>query len=304
MEYLIVCSTRNQENIGKVTCCGLLVIRLVSMEKYSDLQPILRIFSQTHIFSMQKRPYCLHSSGAGTAAPVAVMLRSQYPDIRCLCIAPPGGLFSEGLATRCQSFVTTYVHNTDLVPRISTQTVERLRDKVLQMVARIKVPKRQMIKIYKSGKKLSELPCGLKELLHDADAIPESHFKAQLDRFKQSQKERQNSSKIPLHPPGKFIHFVKTMSSQEQRIILQGRFMMGDIFNCFTCDRFVAEDKYAPRYAALSDFDDIIISSTLISDHMVETVELAFMFAADAFGVDPSEPPPPMPVDITAMNAD
>mmetsp|Transcript_2186 Transcript_2186/g.3791 ORF Transcript_2186/g.3791 Transcript_2186/m.3791 type:complete len:228 (+) Transcript_2186:1467-2150(+) len=227
------------------------------------------------------------------------MLRGQYPNLRCLCYAPPGGLFSERLATRCRSFVTTYVLNTDLVPRISTQTVERLRDEVLQTIARIKVPKQLVFQIHRGGKKLSELPFGLKDLLHDADAIPDSTFKSQLNRFEERQRERQqHTSEIPLHPPGKFIHLVKTMSSREQRAFHQG------IFNCFTCDRFVAQDKYAPRYAAMSDFDDILVSSTLISDHMVETVEQAFMFAAEEFGVDPSEPPHSMPAECSAVNAD
>jgi len=237
-----------------------------------------------------------HSLGAGTAAPLALMLRSQYPDLRCLCFAPPGGLFSEGLATRCQSYITTYVLNADLVPRISTRTLEHMRDEVLQMIARIKVPKKLIFEINRSGKKLSESPFGLKlkDLLHDADTIPESDFKADLNRFEQREKKNLNISKIPLHPPGKFIHLVKTMSSQEQRIFQQGRFMPFDLFNCFTCDKFVAEDKYAPRYAVLSDFDDIVISSTLISDHMIEAVELAFFHAAEAFGVDPSGPPPAM----------
>lgn len=237
-----------------------------------------------------------HSLGAGTAAPVAVMLRQQYPGLRCLCFAPPGGLFSEGLAVQCQSFMKTYVLNTDLVPRISTRTVNRLRDKVLRMIARIKVPKRQIIQIHQSGKKLSELRIQLKDLLHDANAIPASQFKDQLDQFYQRQSEGKDTQSVPLHPPGKFIHLVKTVSSQEQRIFLQGRFMLGDLFNCFTCDRFVAYDKYAPRYAELSDFDDIIISSTLISDHMVEAVEWAFNSTAVAFGVDPSEPPLTMPL--------
>eukprot|EP00581_Thalassiosira_minuscula_P001136 CAMPEP_0183734882 /NCGR_PEP_ID=MMETSP0737-20130205/45033_1 /TAXON_ID=385413 /ORGANISM="Thalassiosira miniscula, Strain CCMP1093" /LENGTH=804 /DNA_ID=CAMNT_0025968495 /DNA_START=326 /DNA_END=2740 /DNA_ORIENTATION=+ len=236
-----------------------------------------------------------HSLGAGTAAPLAIMLRSQYPNLRCLCFAPPGGLFSKGLATRSQSFVTTYVLNTDLVPRISTRTVERLRDEVLQMIPRIKVSKRQLVRIHKSGKKFCELQIGLEDLLYDIDDIPDSSFKAQLDQFKRVKKESPKSNKIPLYPPGKFIHLVKTMSSQEQRVLQQGRFMLSDLFNCFTCDRFVLDDKYAPRYCTMNDFDDIIISSTLISDHMVETVESAFMFTADAFGVDPSEPPPPIP---------
>jgi len=237
-----------------------------------------------------------HSLGAGTAAPVALMLRNKYPNLRCLCFGPPGGLFSKNLATRCEDFVTTFIVNADLVPRIAPRTVILLRDEVLQMIARIKVPKRQLFRIHRGAKKVNELPCGIKDLLYDADDIPDSEFKTQLDRFRAMQQAKDNEqigvTKIPLHPPGKFVHLVKTKSKDETRMFLQGRFMMSDIFNCLTCDRFVPEEEYAPRYANISDFDEIVVSSTLVSDHMVEQVELALNFAATSFGIDPSEPPP------------
>jgi len=235
-----------------------------------------------------------HSLGAGTAAPVALMLRNKYPDLRCLCFAPPGGLFSKDLAARCEDFVTTYVVNTDLVPRISARTVEQLRDEVLTMIARIKVPKRQLAQIHRSAKKVNELPCGMKELLYDADAIPDSEYKIQLDRFRRFQETKERDRvdpSIPLYPPGRFIHLVKTKSSNESRMTLQGRFMISDIFNMVTCDKFVPEEEYVPRWAYLSDFDEIVVSSTLVSDHMVDIVESSLGGVADAFGVDPSRPP-------------
>ena len=170
-----------------------------------------------------------------------------------------------------------------------------MRDKVLQMIARIKVPKRTLIRMHRSADKVSDLPCGMKDLLYDVDEIPPSKFKTQLDNFQYLQNEKMEISgpSVPLHPPGKFIHFVKTTSSEEQRILLQGRFMMYDLFNCFTCDRFVAEEGFTPTHAEISDFDEIVVASTLISDHMVESVESAFDSTARVFGVDPSEAPKP-----------
>lgn len=221
------------------------------------------------------------------------MLRSRYPDLRCLCFAPPGGLFSEGIAARSKDFVSTYVHADDVVPRISTQAIEKLRDEALQMIARIKVPKCQLMRIHRSGKKLSELTVGLEDLLHPIDAIPDCEFKAQLERFKQRQRVLK-TARVHLHLPGRIVHLVREISGQEQRNFHQGRFQLGNIFHFATCDRFVAEEKYTPRYAAPSDFDDIVVSSKLVSDHMVETVEVALNFAAEAFGVDPSSCTPSM----------
>ena len=33
-----------------------------------------------------------HSLGAGTAAILAILLRDQYPELRCFAYSPPGGL--------------------------------------------------------------------------------------------------------------------------------------------------------------------------------------------------------------------
>ena len=236
-----------------------------------------------------------HSLGAGTAAPVALMLRSAYPDLQCICYAPPGGLFSKGLAMRCEEFVTTYVLSTDLVPRISARTVRKLRDRLLQAVSRIKVPKRQLVQIHRSAQRVNELPCGINDILYDASEVPQSEFKSQLDRFHKLQEgrdaEKKEEAKIALHPPGRLIHLVKTKSKDEGRVLLQGRFMINDIFNCFTCDRFAPEEEFAPRWAEMSDFDTIVVSSTLVSDHMVEINEYALGQVSKAFGIDPSRPP-------------
>lgn len=233
-----------------------------------------------------------HSLGAGTAAPVALMLRKEYPDLQCICYAPPGGLFSKGLAIRCKDFVTTYVLSTDLVPRISARTVRQLRDKLLQAISRIKVPKRQLVQIHHSAQRVNELPCGINDIMYDASEIPQSEFKSRLDRFQKLQKDRdadkKEEAKITLHPPGRFVHLVKTKSKDEGRILSQGRFMINDIFNCFTCDRFAPAEEFAPRWADMSDFDTIVVASTLISDHMVEVNEYALGQVAEAFGIDPS----------------
>lgn len=41
----------------------------------------------------------------------------------------------------------------------------------------------------------------------------------------------------------------------------------------------------------MSDFDTIVVSSTLVSDHMVEINEYALGQVSKAFGIDSSQPP-------------
>merc|ERR1712157_443591 len=62
-----------------------------------------------------------HSLGAACAAFLAIMLKPMYPGLKCLCYCPPGCCMTAGVATYCEQFVLSFIHNTDLVPRLSHQ---------------------------------------------------------------------------------------------------------------------------------------------------------------------------------------
>ena len=47
-----------------------------------------------------------HSLGAGTATILALLLRQQYPNLRCYAYSPPGGLLR---------FITNYSHQLQLM---------------------------------------------------------------------------------------------------------------------------------------------------------------------------------------------
>jgi sn1-specific diacylglycerol lipase len=80
-----------------------------------------------------------HSLGAGCATILGFMLRKRFPSLRVTAISPPGGFLSEKLATGCKDFVTSFVLDSDLVPRLSVKTMEHIRDEVLSLIGRIKV---------------------------------------------------------------------------------------------------------------------------------------------------------------------
>jgi len=50
-----------------------------------------------------------HSLGAGTATILALKLKNEYPDIRCIAYSPPGGLVSEALSDYTKSFVMSII---------------------------------------------------------------------------------------------------------------------------------------------------------------------------------------------------
>jgi len=69
-----------------------------------------------------------HSLGAGCATLLGYIFRQRFPDLRVIAISPPGGFLSWRLATECNDFVTSFVLDSDLVPRLSLATMEQMRN--------------------------------------------------------------------------------------------------------------------------------------------------------------------------------
>ena len=74
-----------------------------------------------------------HSLGAGTAVILALKLKSEYPNIKCIAFSPPGGLISQHLAEYTRSFVMSVVIGDDIVPRLSVHTVHNLKADILKV---------------------------------------------------------------------------------------------------------------------------------------------------------------------------
>ena len=55
----------------------------------------------------------------------------------------------------CKEFCTSFVLDSDLVPRLSVDSVEHLRNEVLELIGRVKVPKKEVVEHAFSG----GLPC-------------------------------------------------------------------------------------------------------------------------------------------------
>lgn len=80
-----------------------------------------------------------HSLGGGTGALLTYMMRRDYPSARCIAISPIGGLLNAPFAEQCGEFVLSAVLGKDMVPRLSVTSMERMRDEVLDLIARSKV---------------------------------------------------------------------------------------------------------------------------------------------------------------------
>ncbi|XP_056017881.1 diacylglycerol lipase-beta-like isoform X2 [Ostrea edulis] len=88
---------------------------------------------------------CGHSLGAGAAAMLALLLKSEYPDVRCFAFSPPGGLLSYNASVFCRDFVCSVILGRDFIPRLGLVSMEDLKAKTLQCIVNSKVPKYRVL---------------------------------------------------------------------------------------------------------------------------------------------------------------
>lgn len=122
-----------------------------------------------------------HSLGGGCAAVLALMLRPKFPSLKCLCFEPPA-VMSARVAE--QDFITSFVLDADIVPRLSYHSLEKLRSDMLDLIARIKVPKYQIMAGVSKAKTFAESNA---ETLHKSASIHPSTFSRNLEKFKEHQ---------------------------------------------------------------------------------------------------------------------
>lgn len=92
-----------------------------------------------------------HSLGAGTAVILALKLKAQYPNIKCIAYSPPGGLISSALADYTKSFVMSVVLGDDIVPRLSLHSVHNLKADILKALHACHLPKYKIAWKYSIG---------------------------------------------------------------------------------------------------------------------------------------------------------
>ncbi|GMS87447.1 hypothetical protein PENTCL1PPCAC_9622, partial [Pristionchus entomophagus] len=73
---------------------------------------------------------CGHSLGAGVASLLTLLLKQQYPSVRCYSFSPPGCVISENGQSEMEAHVMSVVSGDDVVPRMSYQSMHKLRENV------------------------------------------------------------------------------------------------------------------------------------------------------------------------------
>ncbi|KAF8776834.1 diacylglycerol lipase-beta-like [Argiope bruennichi] len=200
-----------------------------------------------------------HSLGAGAAALLAVLLRPIYPNLRCYSFSPPGGLMSLEGVKYTEDFVMSIALGDDLVPRLSVPNIEDMKRKLLNCISDCEQPKCKIFlhKLFDCiGKKPSQTDASTAPLSrpllehfgqtnscgnYTTNSSQEGSSESSVSSGQTAVHSR-HSAPVPLYIPGRMLHLSRTDSG------------------------------YNGRWVSYDYFNQIIISPTMLSDHMVYNV--------------------------------
>jgi sn1-specific diacylglycerol lipase len=198
-----------------------------------------------------------HSLGAGVAALLALLLRPGYPNIFCYSYSPPGALMSLELATYSAEFVVTCFVGLDVVPRVSYATVEDLKVKVVRMVAASRAPKWSLI--------AHSFPfgcCGIYYCCGCSCCCPGDEV---IDNeFLVSQEVENNITKLKTP-----FYQLRHIENERQR---KRMYLPGKVLHLQHDVKHDGTHQYTAVWANTQDFQKIVISNKMISDHLAHTV--------------------------------
>ncbi|KAL7567921.1 hypothetical protein ACA910_019634 [Epithemia clementina (nom. ined.)] len=233
-----------------------------------------------------------HSLGAGAGAMLSYLLRQQFPTLKCAAFSPPGCTLSWDLAIKCQEWCTSFVLDSDIVPRLSVESMEAWRDELLDVIGRIKVSKIEVFK--RSWKMLKKQPRAappeidlermsesleddMAEILYKPDEVPETEYQRQLERYKRLQQEQRNLRRgnVSLYPPGRIIHYVKTDE--------KGAVVVGGVVKCLTCFTTNFHFEYTPIRINNDGLREIAITPRMLNDHFPDRVRQVAEEVAKAY---------------------
>ncbi|GKY94521.1 hypothetical protein MPSEU_000417900 [Mayamaea pseudoterrestris] len=214
-----------------------------------------------------------HSLGAATCTILGFMLRPTFPSLRCVNYGPPGCCLTWEMATSCHDWCSSFILDTDLLSRLNRDSMESLRDEVLELFGLIKVPKIEIVERLLQN-------ASLDDILFDPDHVPDSDYRRRLERFKAIQRERRLSRgslrDVRLFPPGKIVHLVKT---GEQQSFIRG------VQKCLTCWTSNVGFEYTPVRVENDDLNEIIVSSTMGTDHFPNRIRDILETMSNTYGL-------------------
>ena len=212
---------------------------------YNDLKKY-RVLKQLYAEDSPYKEHNLvvvgHSLGGGCAQVLSLLLRPAFPGLKCYAYEPPGCIFEDDLCSKSKEWITSIVRGDDVVPRLTQPNLESLRDEFFDVTAQIKVQKIKAFFDVRAPCPNSHLVSrNARILCRKAQIDRDTSFSEKLRVFRNERVEK-NRESTKLYIAGKIIHLVDTT---------------GD------------ETKYVPYWASPYEFNQVVLSSKMLSDHSV-----------------------------------
>jgi pimeloyl-ACP methyl ester carboxylesterase len=145
-----------------------------------------------------------HSFGAGVAMLVALSLRSRHPSIRCFGMGMPSAVVDSRTAAEAKDYCSVIIQGSDIVSRLSTQSLARMRTHILDAIARARANKFMIMQALIKG---DADDATLGRLMHAEGQAPRSAFLDQMHEFLRETAEREALfDEEELYMPGRIYH--------------------------------------------------------------------------------------------------
>ncbi|XP_028159194.1 sn1-specific diacylglycerol lipase beta-like isoform X2 [Ostrinia furnacalis] len=190
-----------------------------------------------------------HSLGAAISTLLGIKLKPKYPHLKVFAFSTPSGLLSRDAARYTEGFVMTVGVGDDLVMRISLKSAQMFRDRLLETMHATNLPKYRIL---------------LKGLRYMFFTIPETDlntvFNAPTDDIEAN-----------LIGP---TRLVRSVSYDIERMYIAGRILHIVPHKPAGIDRSALdrEPKYKLRWANAEDFAELVVTPSMLVDHMPENV--------------------------------
>jgi sn1-specific diacylglycerol lipase len=265
-------ATDRYKSISSEYChSGILLCSMNILRELHQNQKLHRLLlGDTPSFPSYKLVVTGHSLGAGVAAMISVLLEPFVQErgiqMQCMCFAPPGSTVTKNLAER--EYITTVVLGSDAIPRLSLDSIEHLRNDTLEMIARAKIPKHQILQKNfhytiddDNVVDLSKI-CEVSPLYCTRNDIPDTAFRDDLRKYFAYQKKVKSYREhaigaTKLMMPGRqIIHLVDVeVNTGPSHIAAMSQPPM------------ITSPRYKAIWANPEDFTEIELAPTWCSDH-------------------------------------
>ena len=231
--------------------------------------PYVRCFDVFVALDATKELNGQSDSPQGIAALLCHLLLPKHPHAIAYAYSPPGCLLSSAAASYFSAFCTSVVLGDDLVPRLSSASLERLKRQIKMLVEdcdrkKIEVLGKEWWRIAKSlwwdcvrRKDKGERKVGIECCGSDTN----------LDLEKQTTALEVDLSDLPMqmYVPGRVLHFEKIRTLSDGVHISRPSSSRG---------------VYGARWASREEFCEILVSGTTFTDHLPFNVRRAIDMAA------------------------